>query len=288
MVQIQSYKLVHLSNDEITGYCGRVARYIKEGLTPEEVEKALPFLNSLDTLNQALSNDAKRFTIILHRADHSADQGWKAMSYLIKVGKMHYDPEVRKAAKQVEDIFNSFENPTRMTYVKGYAVMIRLIAALKELPDVVLQKVGIDGWLEELEDRVNEFLALESEKVSKKSESETGTIQKARKALVEAYREMITHLNAVLVLHSTPAFEAFAAKLNELIDQQRAAAKAKATRAKEKDKGKAKTAKENEAAPKQDAAKGSDAAKADTPADASAAEDLKGDAAGTSENKDPA
>ena len=87
----------------------------------------------------------------------------------------------------------------------------------------------VDGWIEELRRRVDAFNELRKTKTQARSEVETGASKKARQALTDAYRDLVDTLNATQIISKSEAFDLIAQHLNELIDANRAAMKAKKT-----------------------------------------------------------
>ena len=87
----------------------------------------------------------------------------------------------------------------------------------------------VDGWIDELRRRIDAFNELRKTKTQARSEIETGASKKARQALIDAYRDLIDTLNAMQIISKSEAFDPIAQHLNELIDANRAAMKAKKT-----------------------------------------------------------
>lgn len=87
----------------------------------------------------------------------------------------------------------------------------------------------VDGWIDELRRRVDAFNELRKTKTQTRSEIETGASKKARLELTDAYRALVDTFNAMLILSKSDAIERIAQHINELIDANRTAMKAKKT-----------------------------------------------------------
>ena len=87
----------------------------------------------------------------------------------------------------------------------------------------------VDGWIDELRRRVDAFNELRKTKTQTRSEVEIGASKKARQALTDAYRNLVDTLNAMQIISKSEAFDLIAQHINELIDANRAAMKAKKT-----------------------------------------------------------
>lgn len=228
-MKIQAFSLREMTKHALASYCSEVERHI-QGLLPYE-DKALcdTFTARLNEYKAQLASTVETFGEEIMDADRRADQAWWAINAQLQINIIHYDDEIRLAARAVKDVFQTIDNPTALSYAEEYSKLEALLTKLSEIPAETLKLAMVDGWIEELRRRVDEFNDLRSAKTSKRAKSETGVSQKTRQALSEAYKTLIDKLNGKLCLSEHGAYQDIAQHINALIDSNRALRKAKKT-----------------------------------------------------------
>ncbi len=232
MIQIQNYNIAGETNANVYSYGAFLSSLLVARLSDEEQPLVKPFAEAVAAFKAELDQTNNLYGHQIKTADRFVDQGWFAMHSLLKSNVLHYDPEIRAAALKVDEVFHSFECPTRLPHKKAYGIYDRIISALRELPRDLLEKAGLAGWVEELDRRVKAFLALQQAKLNDKNDSPAASSIKARALVIARYSELVLQLNARLVLMPSTTLEDAAGEWNLYIDHLRSLAKAAATRKK--------------------------------------------------------
>lgn len=229
MKKIKSFSLVSFTNHALVSFCAEVESHVKASLPTENAAQCDDFSGSLNVFKDILASSVETFNEAILEADKKADCAWSAINTLLNLNVNHYDDTVCEAARTVLDIFDNIPNPTRLPYAEEYARLESLLTQLSAIPAETLKTAMVDGWIDELRRRVDAFNELRKTKTQARSEVETGASKKARQALIDAYRDLIDTLNAMQILSKSDAYDFIAQHLNELIDANRAAMKAKKT-----------------------------------------------------------
>ena len=235
MKKIKSFSLVSFTNHALVSFCAEVESHVKASLPVENAALCDNFSESLSAFNDILASSVETFYEAILEADKKADGAWSAINTLLNLNVNHYDEIVCEAARTVLDVFDNIPNPTRLPYAEEYARLESLLTQLSAIPAETLKNAMVDGWLNELHRRVDAFNELRKTKTQTRSEIETGASKKSRQALADAYRDLVDTLNAMQIISKSEAFDIIAQHLNELIDANRAAIKAKKTAKKGKE-----------------------------------------------------
>ena len=229
MKKIKSFSLVSFTNHAIVSFCTEVESHVKASLPAENAALCDDFSASLIAFKDILASSVETFNEAILEADKKADGAWSAINTLLNLNVNHYDETVCEAARDVLDVFDNIPKPTRLPYAEEYARLESLLTQLSAIPAEILKTAMVDGWIDELRRRVDAFNELRKTKTQTRSEIETGASKKARQALTDAYRDLVDTLNAMKIISKSEAFDLIAQHLNELIDANRAAMKAKKT-----------------------------------------------------------
>lgn len=229
MKKIKSFSLVSFTNHALVSFCAEVESHVKASLPTENAALCDDFSGSLNVFKDILASSVETFNEAILEADKKADCAWSAINTLLNLNVNHYDAAVCEAARTVLDVFDNIPNPTRLPYAEEYARLESLLTQLSAIPTETLKTAMVDGWIDELQRRVDAFNELRKTKTQTRSEIETGASKKARQVLVDAYRDLVDTLNAMQIISKSESFERIAQHLNELIDAYRVTMKAKKT-----------------------------------------------------------
>lgn len=229
MKKIKSFSLVSFTNHALVSFCAEVESHVKASLPAENSALCDDFSASLNAFKDILASRVETFNEAILEVDKKADGSWSAINTLLNLNVNHYDAAVCEAAHNVLNVFDNIPNPTRLPYAEEYARLESLLTQLSAIPAETLKTAMVDSWIDELRRRVDAFNELRKTKTQTRSEVEIGASKKARQALTDAYRDLVDTLNAMQIISKSEAFDLIAQHINELIDANRAAMKAKKT-----------------------------------------------------------
>lgn len=228
---VASINLSALTNNDVYGFLNDVAHQIEDTFSVSP-DYAKEFVNALKAFDEALRvGDAAFSSKELSDADRDADLAWWALNGFLKAMTSHPNPEKRDAAIKVFMVFSQYENPTSLAYATEYGILERLLADLKSLPEELLAKADVVEWIKDLEDKCSNFIQMYSMRIQDKALKVTGATKIARMNVIKTYRDMITMVNALLVVSPEVDLIRFAMHVNELITKKQIAIKSKKTKA---------------------------------------------------------
>ncbi len=226
---IKPLDLHRFKNDAFSGYCARVVALIKDRIPQEDIGMAASFFAAYEDYTEALRKTEDFYGNRILEADASADHTWRVMNAQIHLLIEHPTDAVRTAAETLKAIFDKYDNPTRRPYTEEYSILENLLKDLTALDTTVLQTTLLDAWCIKLRNDVDQFNQLMKLKTQNKGSVDLGSVQRLRSTLESTCRDLLTRLNAMLLLHPSPALTALENDLNALNDTQRVINKAKRT-----------------------------------------------------------
>lgn len=180
-----------------------------------------PYLAALGIEEQAL-NIVRRSAITdeLSVADSKRDTLLSGMSGNIKSALNHYNNDVRKSAKRLDILLETYGEIAKKPYDQETASIIKLVAELEGAYAADVALLGIAGWAQELK---TQNLAFDNMKKQRSSENITKPLQDLKSARIETdtcYRAIIKRIEALIEINGETAYAPFVLALNESIESR--------------------------------------------------------------------
>jgi hypothetical protein len=200
--------LIHFRNDGHYQYMVVFYRLLEKY---PDAKAAIPVatrgeFDDLLGLEEKLVNDMQKssLTVEIADADHAVDQAIAGIRGAIEAFKHHYDPAFVEAARQLADRFDAFGRIARKTYEEEAADTSLLVGDLERPPYRALAKLlGLDGWVEQLDHRVQDFARLLDERVQERVLKPRGRLKDVRREIDVVYHEMVNRLEAANTMDDT-------------------------------------------------------------------------------------
>jgi hypothetical protein len=234
---IDVIKSSNLQNAEHFGFMNEVDELVQVH-TPEalDVEKEYPeFKKSFTTEDDSFKIVRKSaVTKDVSGADVKRDVVFSGFRTQVKGLRNHFDDSVSSAAYRVTVLIDTYGNLSRETLDKETADIINLLQELKGKYSADIQLLGLTGWVNELEIRNQEFVALMTQRFTEESEKSAFTALRIARIDVDAkYRAMTGRINAGIIFNGPEKYAAFVndinvriARYNNTIAQRKGRAKA--------------------------------------------------------------
>lgn len=229
--KIKAISLSRLAMNEVFGFLNDVSHQLEDTFSAfpdcangfQVAQKA--FNDALKTVDPAFSASE------LAAADHDADMAWSGLNAYLKAMLAHPETDVHEAAEKIYGVFSQYDNPTALAYATEYGIMERLVGELKKLPADVINKANATAWINALEAKCACFIQMYSMRVQDKAIKVTGATKTARLNAINSYAEMVSTMNALLIVAPTEELTRFATHLNELISAKQTMMKSRKTKA---------------------------------------------------------
>jgi hypothetical protein len=161
--------------------------------------------------------------------DRSRDDMVAAMKNILKSALLHFDEDVRNAARRLKIVFDTYDKPTpiiKLPYDVETAAINNLIQEFEDKYASDIQLTGLTDWIKELAVRNKDFEQLALSYNEQLSEKTTLRPKETRQATDNAYKDIITVIEGLIVLEmkekdlkeeTESAYYPFVSELNNLI-----------------------------------------------------------------------
>jgi hypothetical protein len=168
--------------------------------------------------NEELALDAIRkseLTTEIEEQDHVRDLSFRGFADSVKGMTNHYDPEIRTAARKIEVVFDRYGNISHKTFDQETAALDDLYRELETAPNpILLATLGLSDWHTQLNIENRKFDGLMMERYSEAAQRPGIRMKDARAEVDAAFRPMLDHLDALVLLNGPDTNKAFIAELN--------------------------------------------------------------------------
>jgi hypothetical protein len=132
----------------------------------------------------------------------------------------HFDSNIRAAAQRIKIVFDTYDNPqplTKLPYDAETAAVNNLLQELDAKYAGDIQLTGLTVWVEELRNRNKAFEALTQDYNEQQAEKPSVRSVDARKETDKAYQDIVSVINALIILDGEANYASFVAELNTLV-----------------------------------------------------------------------
>jgi len=151
-------------------------------------------------------------------ADHKRDTIFRGLVDAVKSALNHFKDDVRKAAKQLKVVLDSYGNVAQKPYNQESAEIINLLQDFRGKYLADAQKVGIIDWADELDATNNAFIQLYRDRLDESSEKPATKLKEIRPKVDTAFKDITARIDARALLDEDgDIFNDFIVRLNVMI-----------------------------------------------------------------------
>lgn len=157
---------------------------------------------------------------VKEECDHARDTIIYALKNALKSLLRHFDTDIQEAARRIKIVIDTYDNPRRLTKLPYDAETAAINNLLQEFDGKYaadLQTTGLSSWVEELRARNRDFDALARAYNVQQAKKPLFRPADARKNTDKAYQDIVTIINAWVILEGDANYEPFVVELNTLI-----------------------------------------------------------------------
>jgi hypothetical protein len=188
---------------------------------------ALKIKPQYDGLVTAFENEDKAFrymrkdeyTALKAEKDNERDIICTGLIDAVKAATHHYEPEMVSAAGRLQLVLDNFNKPqaiVRQSYDAETATITNLLQELEKRPDDI-QRLGLEGWVEQLRTKNDEFETLARQSIDTQVERPSITMRQARKEVGEVLHRLFNCVNALIIMDGEEAYIHYVPAVNAII-----------------------------------------------------------------------
>ena len=243
MEKIESIALSDMHQGESFSYHTSVYGVIKGETSPALLSAIALYGSSIENYDVSLNQQRESpYTIELTAANERNDRAWRGFRAANKVNLEHFDRLMVKSAHAIDIVIRSYGDPTALSYPNQMSAIYNLCQDLETDENAThIIETGLTEWYKEMKTANEAFKTLFEKRGDEQSSLISGFSREARKAVENAYRDMTTKFNAVLLLDPTPELADKAERINYYVGYYRniiATRQGRAAARREKEKGK--------------------------------------------------
>lgn len=216
---------------EFFGFMERVEAYAESLTGDAEKQVVAAFTAAVAALDEALkASGGSTLSAAVTEADEKADTAWRAISAIAKVQVENPAEAVGAAAEEIVAVWRKYGDVTEMAYDEEYGNLHNALQDFATLGTDKQSLVHVDDWVAELQTRYDEFTAARKARDEEQGAKVTGIAKQRRQECDEAYRTLVSAVNALVILNGETAYATFIDNVNVAIDESKAKLSARATR----------------------------------------------------------
>lgn len=232
MLQIDTFKISHLRNDEDFGYQQRVLG-LAETLLVQEADKAVvaAYKSAIDAFDEALKQAAKNsLTEAVGEADEAVDHLYTGLTLYLRSLTYHPTEAIRTAAETTLGIIDKYGTLTHLPYNQQYGALHNAMQELTAVPAETAETLQLGAWLTELESLTARFLEVRDRQTEEQSHYQVGLVKETRNAADAAYKQLTAAVNAFVIAFGEENYADFIQRVNVMVADIQAQLKARKTR----------------------------------------------------------
>jgi len=163
--------------------------------------------------------DGSSLSKTVDQLDKRRDKTWSAIANRVRATLRSPVVEEAESAILVERVINQYGNVRNISYNEETAAINNLVTDLQSetyVPHV--EKIGLTGWVEELKNQNEQFVAAINQRNSELAGRQNGDVFSVRQEMDPLYEQLVDRINAAITLEmAADGVETFVNELNEKI-----------------------------------------------------------------------
>lgn len=234
-VKIDSVSFIRTTVPALLTFARKV--YTKVEKSGIELEQCAKLRSAYQAFSENFHVTAVKYGDTLSEIDNNVDLFWRSGRAILKVNLKHPEEEIRSLSTELYNVYQTYGDPTHMSYQKQYGVIDALLCKLKTYDEDQLKLAGIDRWVKALREAFETFCAISETKTANLTKVEVGGAKRIREEFISTYNAFVERMNAIAVLMPDEAHDKLASLINTVIAEFKAAEKAEGNKKKDEDKG---------------------------------------------------
>jgi len=231
MKQIKSIDTSRFRTEEDFGFQKQILAEAETLTSATDKAMVDAYKSTVTAFDEALkASSASAFTPALEEADAKADTAWRGITATVKAQLQHPTEAVRDAATEAYAIVKKYGDVTAMPYNEEYGSLHNALQDFTTLGTEKQKLTFIDAWVTELQTRYDEFVSIREQRTAETGAKVQGIVKQSRTDCDEAYKTLVSCVNALAILQGETAYATFIDNVNVIIDKAKSTLAARKTR----------------------------------------------------------
>lgn len=222
-MEIQKIHSKDLRNEEHNSFQDGVVKLVEAadpvalGIDAEFVVYKTALSNEKEAI-EYISKNSK--SDLLTDLDTIRDRTFRGLALRVESDCYHYDATVSNAANKLQsEVFNKYGNIAKDNFQEEISSVNNLIADLTGTYATEIGLLGIDGWINALQQDNTDFNEMYYQRIDEESAKTQLRMKQVRIQVDAAYNVMVNRINALIIVNGEAHYKDFVLKLNELLNK---------------------------------------------------------------------
>ncbi|MDR2469669.1 MAG: DUF6261 family protein [Tannerella sp.] len=184
---------------------------------------------------------------VIHKSEYTKEiedqnqvrgRTFRGLSDTAKSGLYHFNEDKRRASQKVDVVLGHYGNITAKTFDEKTAAIDDLLRELEESCPGEIMILNLNEWMDQLRQENQRFKELMAERYAEAAQRPIIRMKDARAAVDKAFRELLNHVEASIVINGLTGYEAFVHEMNAISERYKALLARSAGRRKKGDESK--------------------------------------------------
>lgn len=216
-------RLTSYRNDEFIAYIKASVELLTRANIPALVNVQADLQAAYDDLEHSFKvQRGSLLTATLQELDSRRDRAIRGLLNVVKAYGLHYDSSIVTAAMLLERaIVNYGTQIYTFNYQAETSTIVSLVNDFESDPDLVaaLTLLNLTGWKDELKAANTDFEIKYLDRISEDVTKQVTPVSELRPAAIDAYGNLLQHVQANNVLNPSPALTTLIEELNRLAEK---------------------------------------------------------------------
>ena len=216
------FRYEHLRNEAHVSYHEAVTKLI-EKFDPKFLEIVSVYSQYKTAYNDEVSVldmvQKSEFTQEIEEQDEVRDDIFYGFKTAVKSALNHYSQDLRKAAKKVEIVLDSYGNIARKSFDQETAAIDDIIRELNDSRKVEIDQLGLQMWLVMLSKENDTFKRIMESRYSQSANRPTLRMRNTRQIVDSLFRGILNFIEAYTTLNGMQKHENFLKELNAVSER---------------------------------------------------------------------
>ena len=154
----------------------------------------------------------------IRKADCQRRRTFQGLANTARAALYHYETNVMKAAERLKIVFDTYGNLATLPINEATSGMTNLVQELSGTYAADVRVVGLQGWVAQLKANNIAFDTLILSRYAEDAARKSLKTNQTRGETVNAYREIVERINALIRIEGATAYAGFVSKMNALTE----------------------------------------------------------------------
>ncbi len=192
---------------------------LARSLSPVLQERIDTYKAAYEKFDEALKDETQvPAAALVSKADELRDEASRKLRNYAKTMTEHPNAATAAIAQEVVDILDKYDDPTTLPQTEESGVIHNILQDITKLSSEKRETIHIDEWSGHLQNMMDNYDKAVKQRAAEESGRVLGIVKQTRQATDEAYRSLVSGINAFTEIEGDADYASFIDALNSHIE----------------------------------------------------------------------